>query len=109
MKAADLAGQPLSPPRGPDHQAIASRFLGLEPAQINIVGTYSLIFNASLMGAAGIGYAVCLDRILNLTGDSALCFRPFRPKIEAHMNVVWMRYRTLSRAAAAFLAELQAN
>lgn len=109
IKATDLSGQPLITPRGPDHQAVVSQLLGLELEQINIVGTYSLIFNASLMVADGIGYAICLDQILNLTGESELCFRPFQPKIEAHMNVVWMRYRTLSRAAAAFLAELQAN
>ena len=44
--------------------------------KLNIVMTYDLIFNASLFVKKGVGYAIALDKIINTTGDSELCFRP---------------------------------
>ena len=50
---------------------------------------------------------LCLDRILNLTGVTELCFRQFSPEKKAGMNVIWKRYQVMPRAAQAFLKELQ--
>lgn len=97
---ADLAGEPVIVPRVAYGDR---RFLS---HGLRIVGTYSLLFNASLMVRDGIGYALALDKILNLTGDSALCFIPFSPETKATMHVVWRRNQRLSKAAQALLAEL---
>ena len=77
--------------------------------QLNIVGTYSLIFNAALMAADGIGFVLGLDNILNLTEKSTLCFRPLEPRKTAQMNVVWKRYQMMSRQAEAFCGRLGAD
>ena len=103
----DLAYQPLITPRNENNREIVSQALGLEVQKINIIATYSLIFNASIMVADGLGYALCLDKILNLTGDSELCFRPLAPIMRAEMNIVWKRYQVFSRAADAYLKELR--
>ena len=103
----DLAYQPLITPRNENYIEIVSQALGLEVQKINITATYSLLFNASIMVADGLGYALCLDKILNLTGDSELCFRPLAPIMRAEMNIVWKRYQVFSRAADAYLKELR--
>ena len=107
IKAADLIGKPLIVPRSSVSQSIDEGFLGLNPDQIDIAATYSLIYNASIMVSDGLGYALCLDRILNLTGVTELCFRQFSPEKKAGMNVIWKRYQVMPRAAQAFLKELQ--
>lgn len=52
-------------------------------AKLNIVATYNLIFNASLMVDEGLGYAICFDKLINTTG-STLCFRPLDPPDLCH-------------------------
>jgi len=74
---------------------------------LNIVATYNLIYNASLMVEEGVGYALCLDKLVNTTGDSNLCFKPLEPKLEANLNLVWKKHQTFSKAAAKFLEKLQ--
>ena len=71
------------------------------------VGSYNLVYNGSLMVADGLGYMLCLDKILNVAGDSPLCFRPLMPEIKAHMSVVWKKYQVFSKASQAFLNVLR--
>ena len=78
-----------------------------ELSTLNIVATYNLVFNASLMVEEGLGYAVCLDHIINVSGDSVLCFRPLAPQLEVGMSIIWKRYQFLSKAAEKFLLKLQ--
>lgn len=81
-------------------------WLGRDFEQLNIVATYNLLYNATLMVEEGLGYAVCLDRLINTTGDSNLCFRPLFPRMESHLDVVWKKYQVFSRAAEKFLQRI---
>ena len=108
----DLAGVPLlfsrqvlgnnGPVRNP-----CLEWLGAEAANLNIVATYNLMYNAALMVRAGVGCAVTLDRLLNVTAHSDLRFRPFRPKLVSSLDIVWKRHQIFSAAAAAFLERLR--
>ncbi len=73
----------------------------------NVVASYSLVYNGSLMVADGLGYMLCLDKILNVTGDSPLCFRPLMPLVKAYMNIAWKKYQVFSKASEAFLIALK--
>lgn len=87
-------------------QSIGNDFLswlGKEIDTLNIVSTYNLIYNASLMVDEGFGYALCLDKLLNTSGDSRLCFRPLSPRYEAKLDLVWKKYQVFSKAAEKFL------
>ena len=77
--------------------------MGGRKGAFNVVATYNLIYNATLLVEEGVGYAVCFDKLINTSGDSALCFRPFRPEISILPLLVWKRHRPLSKAASAFL------
>ncbi|MBQ8973743.1 MAG: LysR family transcriptional regulator [Clostridia bacterium] len=74
---------------------------------LNIVATYNLIYNASLMVEEGMGYAVGLDRLINTSGDSNLRFIPFAPKLTSNLYVAWKKQFVLSRADEVFLNELR--
>ncbi len=75
--------------------------------RLNIVATYNLLYNASLLVKEGLGYAICLDKIINTTGDSELCFRPLTPKLETTLAVVWKKYQVFSKASELFLNRLK--
>ena len=73
--------------------------------KLNIVATYNLIYNASIMVKSGIGYAVCLDKLINTRGGS-LCFIPLKPKLESGLNIVWKKNQIFSPAGKIFLEKL---
>lgn len=80
-------------------------WFGTSTNEFNIAATYNLSYNASLMVAAGIGYALCIDGIIN-TNQSELTFVPLDPAIMAGTNLVWMKNYHLSTAAQAFLNQI---
>ena len=55
----------------------------------------------------GIGYALSLDKLVNTTGNSVLCFKPLEPKLEVGLNIVWKKSQIFSKAAKKFLERLE--
>lgn len=102
----DLCDKPLiiSHQRGDDQYL--SRWLKRDTEKLNIVATYNLVFNASLLVDEGLGYALCFDKLIHTQG-STLCFRPFSPALEASAWIVWKKYQVLSKAAETFIRQLQ--
>jgi DNA-binding transcriptional LysR family regulator len=84
-----------------------SGWLGNDFNKLNIVATYNLIYNASLMVEEEVGNAVCVDKLTYTTGNSNLCFRPLEPRFESHLYFVWKKYQVFSKAAEKFLAMVQ--
>lgn len=76
-------------------------------SKLNIVATYDLLYNASRFVKMGMGYAIALDKLINTSGDSDLCFRPLYPVSEAGLCIVWKKYQVFSRAAEQFLKQIQ--
>lgn len=74
---------------------------------LNIVSTYNLLYNASIMVQEGIGYAITIDKLINTSGNSPLCFRPLEPKSEVGLAFVWKKYQIFSKAAQHFLTMIQ--
>lgn len=107
VRAQSLWDKPLIISRQATESNALSTWLRRDVAQLNIVGTYSLIYNASLMVQDGMGYALCLDGIINTSGESELCFRPLAPALQAGVNIVWKKYQVFTKAAQRYLEELQ--
>lgn len=84
-----------------------SNWLGRDFNNLNIIGTYNLIYNASLMVEEGIGYALCLDKLVYTARDSKLIFKPLKPTIKSNLVLVWKKYQVFSKAIEKFLEELQ--
>jgi len=75
--------------------------------ELNIVATYNLLFNAALMVETGVGYALCLDKLVNTMDVSELCFRPITGGVSAGIDIVWKKYQVFSKASQKFLERLQ--
>ncbi len=105
----DLYGQPLLISQQEQKEGQLSRWMKCRLSDLDIIMTYNLLFNASLLVEEGLGYAVCLDGIINTTGDSRLCFRPLTPTIEVEMYMIWKKYQIFSKPAEKFLRMMQEN
>lgn len=86
---------------------IVSSQIRQDVANLHVAATYNLIFNASLMVEEGLGYAVCLEKLINTSGNSPLCFLPLHPDIVITPSIVWKRYQIFSKASERFLQELK--
>lgn len=106
IEATDLWNLPLIVSRQESMEASLLPWSQKQRGQLNIVATYNLLFNASLMVREGLGYAVCLDKIINITGESELCFRPLYPKVHISTHIIWKKYQIFSKAAGKFLEQL---
>ena len=74
--------------------------------KLNTVATFNLVYNAAVMVKAGIGYAITLDKLVDISIESELCFRPLKPKLESGLDIVWKKYQVFSPAKL-FLKKIQ--
>lgn len=98
----DLWDKPLIISHQKGDNTYLGRWLQRGETDLNIVATYNLLFNASLLVDEGLGYALCYDKLINTQGSN-LCFRPFSPRLEARGFIVWKKYQVFSKAANLFL------
>lgn len=101
---ADLEDKPLIISR-----ASGEMIHGLMGRQPHIAATYNLIYNASLLVEDGLGYALGFDKLINVDGDSSLCFRPLSPAVAVTGTLIWKRYQVLSPAVRLFAETLRSN
>lgn len=78
-----------------------------EYENMNTVATFNLVYNAAVMVKQGVGYAITLDKLVDISDESKLCFRPLSPKLESGLDIVWKKYQVFSPAAKLFLERLQ--
>lgn len=88
------------------HQEL--EWFGADDSVLNVVATYNLIYNATFLVERGIGYALCLDRLVNTEGRN-LTFRPIVPELSVGLYVVTKKYQTFSPAVRVFLEQLQSS
>ena len=109
IRAEDLWDKPLIVSHQTSINSDMMAWLKQDAGKLNIVMTYDLIFNASLFVRQGMGYAIALDKLINTTGDSELCFRPLSPTMEAGLCIAWKRYQVFSKASQEFLSLLKSR
>lgn len=92
--------------QGHNHGALTT-WIQKEISELEIVATYNLLFNASLMVEEGLGYAIGFDKIINTSGNSNLCFRPLTPRQESTMSIIWKKYQVFSKASEKFMQKMK--
>lgn len=107
IEASDLWGVPIISSSQRLTSNMFSKWLKDDYEKLNLVATYTLLYNASLLVKDNIGCALCLDKIISTSGDSGLCFRPLKPLMEARWHIVWKKYQVFSKATEVFLKRLQ--
>lgn len=103
----DLRSVPLIISRQLKEDSSLLRWLDVPLENLNVVAIYNLVYNASLMVEEGLGYAITLDKLVNTTGDSSLCFIPLAPAMKIDMYIMWKKYQIFSKASEVFLEELE--
>ncbi|MFD2305470.1 LysR family transcriptional regulator [Enterococcus termitis] len=84
---------------------LLAEWLGENIEHFNIIGTYNLLYNASLLVKEGMAGALCIDGIIN-TSETNLTFIPFSPPLTVTLNIVWKKGQIFSNAAEEFLRVL---
>lgn len=105
----DLWNLPLIVSRRTARDKAMQNWLQRDINQFNVIATYNLIYNASLMVDEGMGYALCLDKLANTSPTSSLCFVPLETEIEVHLDLVWKKHQMFSKAAEIFLDKVRAQ
>ena len=103
----DLLNAPLILSRQLCEDSLLMRWFGKQLSDLHVVATYSLIFNAGLMVSEGMGYAIAIDKLIDINGNNNLCFLPLSPSIEANLYIMWKKQQLFSKAASKFLDELE--
>lgn len=85
------------------------RWFGEAQDKLNIVATYDLLFNTSVMVREGFGYVLGFDGLVNTGPDSDICFRPLEPALESSMYIIWKKYQMFTPVASLLLKELKKN
>ncbi|AZV43362.1 hypothetical protein BAOM_2753 [Peribacillus asahii] len=109
IQQTDLIDKPLLISRQTTVDNELTGWFGQDVKSLNIAGTYNLLFNAALMVEENLGYALCLDKLINTSGNSKLCFKPLNPRLKANLNVIWKKHQVFSHAASKFLEQIRHN
>ncbi|MBQ9492230.1 MAG: LysR family transcriptional regulator [Oscillibacter sp.] len=107
IRPKDLYDKPLILSRQAGSNAQILRWLNRPTEELNIVASYSLAYNAALMTAEGFGYTLTLDKLIHVSGNADLCFRPLEGSPELPVYLVWKKYQAFSRAATLFLEQFR--
>lgn len=83
------------------------KWLGEMLDKLNIIATYDLLFNASVMVREGLGYALGFDNIIYTGQESPLCFRPLAPALQSPMYIIWKKYQVFTPVASVLLEEMK--
>lgn len=103
----DIAGLPLLCSAQTLVRNEIAGWAGISFDKLNIVTSYNLIYNASIMVDEGVGYALGIDRLINTSGNSNLVFKPLEPQLNVGLDIVWKKYQVFSKAGKLFLSYLQ--
>lgn len=102
----DLADKPLIISRQALHKKEINKWFDNRTDNLNIIATYNLAYNASLMAEENLGYVLTLDKLIN-TADSNLKFTPLYPKATIDIKLVWKKYQINSKAVERFVKEIE--
>ncbi|WP_348920114.1 LysR family transcriptional regulator [Enterococcus rotai] len=83
-----------------------SEWFGGNIEHLNVIGTYNLLYNASLLAKENIASVLCIDGIVNTTNTN-LTFIPFSPPLTANISIVWKKGQIFSSASKEFLRLLK--
>lgn len=109
LSFSELADFPLIMPNQTFNSHRMATYLADAKIEPHTVATYNLIYNAGLMVEAGIGYALCIDELINTAGSHPLTFRPLAPPLYSDVYLFTKKYQVLSKAAKLFISRLEAN
>lgn len=105
----DLTNQPLILSQQSIIYNELSGWFGKDIKNLDIRCTYNLIYNAAKMVEAKVGYAICLDKLIDTYSNPTVCFRPLYPNLTANLYLIWKKHQIFSKASSTFLKQLRSD
>lgn len=105
----DLKGTPLMTSMQAQQQDAFRNWAGNQLDELNFIGHYNLIYNATLLVRSGSCIALAYADLINTTSNPELAFRPLTPQVVDSNNLVWNQNHPLSNVAQLFLKRVQAS
>ena len=99
----DLKSTPMLYSRHSIVKDVLTHSLDRELNEPNLVGSFDLIRNASVFVEHGIGCVLTFDKLITITDDSPLTFRPLKPDLHTPLHLAWKKHQIFSRAAQVYL------
>ena len=106
LTADDVASYPLILPLRDNIRVEILHWLGRDEKELTIPLFYTLLSNAALMVAEGLGCAFCMDGALAIRSDPRLRFIPLEPRRVTHSVLVWKKNKIFSPATSLFIQEI---
>lgn len=106
LTADDVAPCPLILPLRDNIRVEIIHWLGRDEKELTIPLFYTLLSNAALMVAEGLGCAFCMDGALAIRSDPRLRFIPLEPRRVTHSVLVWKKNKIFSPATSLFIQEI---
>lgn len=107
IRPSDLAGTPLLVPEEELVSRSFAKWLKDTSKKPEIIGTYSLAYNASMLVKEGLGCAVVFSKLVPSEANSEFDFRPLDPPLTNKIDLAWKKDQPLAPVSRAFLALLQ--
>lgn len=85
------------------------RWCGSKIKELNLEGTYRLVYNASVFAKEGLGYVLSFNHLVDVSPGSGLVFRPLSPKLETNMYIIWKKDQIFTPIAERFKDVLQST
>ncbi len=104
----DLMDVPLILPRQALRDEVP-RWFGEAQDRLNVVATYDLIYNTSIMVRENFGCVLGFEGLINTDDASGLCFRPIAPQLISPIYIIWRKYQMFTPVAGLLLKELKKN
>ena len=73
----------------------------------HLEGSFRLSYNGSIFAKAGLGYLLTFDKLIDVSSDSELVFRPLTPRLETKLYLVWKKYQPFTPIAERFLVQIR--
>ena len=106
LTADDVAPYPLILPLRDNIRVEIIHWLGRDEKELTIPLFYTLLSNAALMVAEGLGCAFCMDGALAIRSDPRLRFIPLEPRRVTHSVLVWKKNKIFSPPTSLFIQEI---
>lgn len=84
-----------------------AEWFGTEYSELNVIGTFNLMYNASLFAKESMGIQIGFKDIINTNEASDFSFIPLKPAVTEQIYLIWKKGKQFSPVANLFLKALR--
>lgn len=107
IKSHELVGVPLLTSARVDIKNMIHSWEGIEEKDLNIVGTFNLIFNVCSLVANRVGSALTIEGAVSNRQNSEIIFLPLEPEYTTSCVLVWKKNHIFSPTVERFIETFQ--